>query len=228
MRLRERFARHGPAGLGDDALLALIIGTGSGQHKPLDTARRLLATFGSLSDIAAVEVAALTAQPGIGLARAVQLKASLEAGRRALLDTAERPELHSAADAYHHLRPLLAGQQREHLAALYVSHGRRLLAARILTIGNAQHTIVDPRQVYRPAIQLGAAGVIISHNHPSGDPTPSAADLAVTRRLVEVGVLVGIELLDHLIIGTARYVSLAAQGALPRRSLDRRAEPSPA
>ena len=228
MGLRERFARHGPAGLGDDALLALIIGTGSGPHHPLALGRRLLEEFGSLSGIAAAEVSAITALPGLGLARAVQLKAALAAGRRAMLDTDARPTLRSTSDAYQHLAPLLAGQQREHLAALYVSHSHRVLAVKILTIGSARHTIVDPAQVYRPAVQTGAAGVIIAHNHPSGDPTPSIADLAITHRLAEAGDMVGIPLLDHLIIGANRYSSLAALGLLARPLRDGRPEPSQA
>ena len=114
MRLMERFARHGSDGLGDDALLALIIGSGSGKQHPLALGRRLLEAFGGLSGLAAAEVRALTELPGIGLARAVQIKAALAAGRRALLDTNARPVLRNTTDAYVHLAPLLAGQQREH------------------------------------------------------------------------------------------------------------------
>jgi DNA repair protein RadC len=225
MQPRERFARHGAGVFGDDELLALIIGTGSGQHRPIDIARGLLGEFGSLAGLAAAEIGELTPLPGLGLARAVQIQAALQAGRRSLLSQESRPSIQSADAAWLHLYPVLAGQPRESLAALYLSHSHRLLALRLLTTGNDIHTIVDPRQIFRTAIRSGAAGLIIAHNHPSGDPTASSADLAVTRRLAEAGMVVGVELLDHLIIGAGRYVSLAEQGVLVRPSEDWRAQP---
>ena len=216
MRPRERFARHGPDGFGDDELLALIIGTGSGRLRAIDIARSLLTAFGGLSGLTGASVAEVEAVPGIGLARAVQLLAGLRVGRRALLDQQTRPLVASTQDAWQQLAPLISGQPQERLAALYISHSRRLLAARVLTQGNDLHTIVDPRQIFRPAIRCGATGVILAHNHPGGAPLPSAADLTVTRRLAEAGIVVGVELLDHLILGGGGYTSLAEQGVLVR------------
>lgn len=214
MQPRERFARHGAGVFGNDELLALVIGTGSGHHRPVDIARRLIETFGSLSGIVEAEIAELTVVPGIGLARAVQLMAALHAGRRSLLSQETLPTITHAEDAYRQLYPLLGGRGRESLAALYLSRSRRLLALRVLTTGNDSHTIVDPRQVFRPAIRAGAAGVILAHNHPSGDPAPSSEDLAVTRRLSEAGALIGVEVVDHLIIGAGVFASLAELGVL--------------
>ncbi len=216
MQPRERFTLQGPGVFGDDELLALIIGTGSRHHRPLDIARCLLEAFGSLAGLADAEIGELTPLPGLGPARAVQLKAALIAGRRSLLSEESRPLIQSADDAWRQLYPHLAGRPREALAALYLSHSHRLLALRILTTGSDRHTIVDPRQVYRAAVRAEAAGVIIAHNHPSGDPTASRPDLSVTRRLAEAGVVIGVELLDHLILGAGRYVSLAEQGLLAR------------
>lgn len=216
MQPRERFALHGPGVFGDDELLALIIGTGSKARGPVEIARSLLEAFGSLAGIADAEIGEITPLHGLGPARAVRLKAALVAGRRSLLSADPRPIIQTADEAWAQLCPHLAGQPRESLAALYLSHSHRLLALRVLTTGSDRHTIVDPRQVFRPAVRSGAAGVIIAHNHPSGDPTASSADLSVTRQLAEAGRVVGVELLDHLILGAGQYVSLAEQGALVR------------
>ena len=216
MQPRERFTLQGPGVFGDDELLALIIGTGSKDHRPIGIARCLLETFGSLAGIADAEIGEITVLPGLGPARAVQLKAALIAGRRSLLSEESRPLIQSADDAWRQLYPHLAGQPCESLAALYLSHSHRLLALRVLTTGSDRHTIVDPRQVYRAAVRAEAAGVIIAHNHPSGDPTASRPDISVTRRLAEAGAVIGVELLDHLILGAGRYVSLAEQGLLVR------------
>ncbi len=214
MQPRERFSRHGSDFFGDDELLALVIGTGSGTHRPLEISRSLLKRFGDLPGLAEASVAELTTTPGVGMARGGQLPAALHVGRRSLLTDQRAPVIRSAEDAYLELYAMLSGRKHEALAALYLSRGGRLLTLRLLTTGNDAHTIVDPRQVFQTALRCGAASVIIAHNHPSGDIEPSAADLAVTWRLVEVGALLGIPLTDHLIIGSGAFTSLAELGML--------------
>lgn len=210
MHPRERYARYGPTRFGDAELLALVFGAGT--PPTADLARGLLDRFGNLSRLAAADVAELTQIEGVGPARAVQLLAALQAGRRSLMPDIQQPLIRSAEDAYAQLYAEMSGQPSEMLFAIYLNRRRAALGVHRLTLGNESHTIVDPRQVYRRAVRVGAAGVIVAHNHPSGDAEPSAQDLAITRRLAEAGALLGISLVDHLIIGAGYYVSLAERG----------------
>ncbi|MEL6349515.1 MAG: DNA repair protein RadC [Myxococcota bacterium] len=210
MEPRERFTRFGPTRFGDAELLSLIIGAGAPAMAAV--ARTLLARFGDLSALADADVSELTQVPGLGPARAVQLLAAMEVGKRSMLPTLHKPQVRSAAEAYELLYAQLSGRPQEMLYAIYLNRRKAVLAVRQLTVGNDAHTIVDPRQVYRRAVRSNAAAVIVAHNHPSGDAEPSAQDLAVTRRLAEAGAVVGVELLDHLIIGAGCYTSLADRG----------------
>lgn len=207
---RDRCARFGTEPLADAELLALIF-----NQRSLAVPLALLEAHGDLAALSSAEAAELSQTPGVGLVRARQLLAALEAGRRALRCHRPRPRICTADDAYGQLYSEAAGQPRESLWGLYLNRRQVLLAQRRLTTGNDAHTIVDPRQVLRPAVQLGAASVIVAHNHPSGDPEPSAPDLLVTRRLVQAAGLLGIAVLDHIIIGDECYVSLAERGLLP-------------
>lgn len=202
--LKRRCALLGPERLADAELLALIL-----NQPGLDVPMALLDTHGDLASLSASSAAVLQQTPGVGPARAVQLVAALEAGRRALYSHTPRPNILTAADAFAVLYPEAGARPHEALWALYLNRRKALLAIRRLTVGSDAHTIVDPRQVLRPAVQLGAAALIVAHNHPSGDPDPSAQDIAVTRRLVQAASVVGVEVLDHLILGTGCYVSLA-------------------
>ena len=212
MDTRERFARFGASRFSDTDLLALVLGAGDGPSA--DAAQALLAHFGSLSGLADAEVAEVQAVPHIGLARAVQILAALRVGRRSLLPVESRPTIRSAQDAYIQIYAELSGLSSETFYALYLSRRRVLLGTRVLSVGNDANTIVDPRQVYQRAVRMGAAGIIVAHNHPSGDPTPSPQDILVTHHLAQAGDLLGVELLDHLIVGSGRFVSLAEQRLL--------------
>lgn len=215
MRARERYAQQGPDRFPDDELLALVIGLGDAQRSNLDIARDLLERFGDLRGALDAPVDGLMQVPGLGLARAVRVHAALHAGHRAARPRAVySAPLASPQDIWDVLAPMMAGLLVEELHALYLDRRARLLNHRVLTRGSADGTVIDPRQVFRPAVQMGVASVIVAHNHPSGDPTPSTQDITATRRLVAAGRLIGIELVDHLIVGHESWVSLRAEGLL--------------
>lgn len=215
MRRRERYAADGPGRLGDAELVALVLETGSARRTALAIAADLVDRFDGLGGLARRQPQELVDVPGVGLARAVRLHAALELGRRAVgppldLDPVTSPEL-----AYALLGPALQGLPDEELHGLYLDRRRRPVARRRLTRGSDGFTVVDPRQVYRIAVGVGAAAVILAHNHPSGDPTPSSQDRDVTERVARAGRVLGIPLLDHLVVGAGRYASFAAAGELP-------------
>jgi DNA repair protein RadC len=216
LRPRERYSHHGATRFGDAELLALIIGTGTAGLSALEIGAALLSRYGGVAALASAQVADLQRQPGLGLARAVRVHAALALGRRSL-DVSGDPTqpVRSPDDAHAQLGPGLRALPDEELHALYLDRRHRPRARRMLTRGSDGFTVVDPRQVFRPAVSLGASAVVLAHNHPSGDPTPSAQDREVTRRVAAAGRILGIALLDHLVIGDTDYVSLAEWGELP-------------
>jgi DNA repair protein RadC len=217
MQPRERYAEEGPSRFGDVELLALALGTGVAGHSSTAIAAELIDRFGHLGAVAQAEVAALASQTGIGAARAVRLLAAIECGRR--IGRARPPSgepILSPQAAWNHLGPALRHLPEEELHALFLDRRRRPLGLRQLTRGCDAFTVVEPRQIFRVAVGLGAAAVILAHNHPSGDPTPSPQDRDVTRRVAIAGRSLGIPLLDHLVVGAEGYRSLAGEGELPR------------
>ena len=215
MRPRERYASGGPDGLGDVELVALLLGTGAAGRSTLCIAGDLVSRFGGLRGLARAEPAELQGVPGVGQARAVRVHAALEVGRRAQVEGGARPEpVLTPDDAARWLRPALADLPHEELHGLYLDRRGRPLARRLLTRGSDGFTVVDPRQVFRPAVALGAVSVVLAHNHPSGDPTPSAMDREVTRRAGKAGAVIGVQLVDHLVVGGTQWRSLAEDGVI--------------
>lgn len=217
MRPRERYTATGGGEFGGHELLALLLGTGTAQQSSLEVAVALLDRFGDLRALGRAQVQELAGVHGVGPARAVRLHAAFELGRRALTapERFEAPVL-SAEAALAWLGPPLRGLTFEELHALYLDRRGRPLARRMLTRGSDAFTVVDPRQVFRPAVGLGAVAVVLAHNHPSGDPEPSSQDRDVTRRVAAAGRVLGVELLDHLVVADRGWTSLANQGCLER------------
>ncbi len=193
-------------------LLALVLGTGTATRSPRAIAAELVDTFGGPAGIAAAPVQALAEVHGIGPARAVRLHAACRLSRRA----ARHPgrALRTPHDAWLTFRPQLEGLPHEELHAAYLDTAGCLRLYRRHCVGTARFTFVDPPQILGPAVALGAASVVIAHNHPGGDPEPSAADLDSTRRLASAARTLGLPLLDHLVIGDGRFTSLAERGLL--------------
>ena len=212
-RPRERLLHYGPGSLSTAELIAILLRTGSRGENVLDLATRLLVEFGGLGGVLRATVSELSAVKGVGEAKAAQLKAGLELGRRLLIAAPhERPQITSPADAANLLMLEMGHLEQEHLRVLLLDTRNRVLASPVVYKGNVNTSVIRIAEIFREAIRHNSTAMIIAHNHPSGDPTPSPEDVRVTRQVVEVGNLVDIEVLDHLIIGQGRYVSLKERG----------------
>jgi len=212
-RPRERLARAGEGALSTVELLAIILRTGVGGENVLILAARLLSRSGGLPGLARASFAELVAERGLGKAKTAQLKAALELGRRILLAAPEdRFIVRSPADVAQLLMAEMAHLEQEHFRVLYLDTRNRLLGSETVYVGNLNASHIRVSEVFRDAVKRNCAAIIVVHNHPSGDPTPSPEDVEVTRQLVEAGDLLDIEVLDHLIIGQQRFVSLRERG----------------
>ena len=212
-RPRERLLHYGPESLSTAELLAILLRTGSRGENVLDLATRLQVEFGGLGGLVRATVSELSAVKGVGEAKAAQLKAGLEIGRRLLIAAPhERPQITSPADAANLLMLEMGHLEQEHLRVLLLDTRNRVLASPVVYKGNVNTSVIRIAEIFREAIRHNSTAMIMAHNHPSGDPTPSPEDVRVTRQVVEVGNLVDIEVLDHLIIGQGRYVSLKERG----------------
>jgi DNA repair protein RadC len=189
-------------------LLAVIIGG----NEQIETAERLLARFGSVHKLAQAHVNEIASLKGVGTVTALRLKAALALGRKLLEPQEDRPEINSPARAAEILMPRLSLLQQEYLVTLLLDTRNRFIEFVEVYRGSLNSSTVRIGEVYRAAIQQSAAGIVISHNHPSGDPTPSPEDVAVTRAIVQAGKLLDINCLDHLIIGQGRWISLKEKG----------------
>jgi len=215
-RPRERLRALGPAALSTAELLAIILGTGAPAQDVIGVAHALLADAGgSLRRLATRPGAAWQGQAGIGPAKAARLLAAFELGLRAAQEERPaRPRIKDPEDVVRLLGPRLRDLAVEEFHLLALDSQSQVLREVLVTRGILDSSLVHPREVFRPAIVEAAAGIIVVHNHPSGDPTPSAEDRAVTRQLVAAGRLLDLPLYDHVIVAGDRWVSLAAAGLL--------------
>jgi DNA repair protein RadC len=215
-RPRERLLRLGPRALSTTELLSILVSTGRRGRSALDLAGAMLAGSGpSLGDLARRTAAELGKTSGIGAAKAARVVAALELGRRLQEEgRGERFRIRAPADVYHWFAPRLSDLAHEEFHVLALDSGSAVLRDLLVTQGTLTSSLVHPREVFRGAIGEAAAGIVVVHNHPSGDPTPSPDDRAVTRQLVEAGRLLGIPVYDHIVIGHGRYLSFAESGLL--------------
>ncbi len=205
----NRVCEVGARSLSGVELLASLLQTGNA----LEQAAALIAKFGDLSGLINAEIAAITAIKGIGRAQAVRIKAALELGRRAFTDVPEeKPQIQSPGNAAALLMPTLGASPQELFVVLYLDTRNRVLEQETLYKGTLNTSVVRIAEVFRGAMARNCANIIVAHCHPSGDPSPSPEDIALTRRLVEVGKEIEIDVLDHLIIGKGRYISLREKG----------------
>ena len=215
-RPRERLLELGPQALNTAELLAIVLGGGSSHRSALSVGHMvLMAGHGSLRRLARQPVGALTSLGGVGQARAVMILAALELGRRMSLEgRAEGYPIRSPRDVYTFYAPRLEDLPVEEFHVAVLDTQRRIERDITVTRGILNSALVHPREVFRNAIAEGAAAVILVHNHPSGDPTPSSDDGIVTRQLVAAGRLLDIQVQDHVVIGRGRYVSFVEAGLL--------------
>ena len=212
-RPRERLAQAGEGALSTAELLAIILRTGLGGENVLAMATRLISKYNGLPGLARASFAELQAEKGLGKAKTAQIKAALELGRRMLLTSPEdRFAVRSPADVAQLLMAEMAHLEQEHFRVLYLDTRNRLMGSETVYVGSLNASHIRVGEIFRDAVKRNCAAIIVVHNHPSGDPTPSPEDVAVTRQLVEAGKLLDIELLDHLIIGQQRFVSLRERG----------------
>jgi DNA repair protein RadC len=214
-RPREKLANHGAASLGDNELLAVVLGQGNRLASSLDLANVVCERVGGVLGLTRTGFDALRRVPGVGAAKAAQMLAAVELGRRTLLRAAEpRVPFASPRELAAHLMPRFSARGVEQFGVVLLDARHRLLKAVPLTVGTLDCSLVHPREVFRVAFEGSAAAVVLFHNHPSGDPTPSEDDARLTWRLVAAGDLLGVDVLDHLVLADASYYSFREAGCL--------------
>lgn len=217
-RPREKLLKRGADALSDAELLALIMRTGDAVsgHSAIDLGRALLQKFGDLRTLAGATVAELCAVKGTGPAKAASIKAALEIAARINSDRLLmcRERFTAPDQIYHHYHYAFRDRRKEYFMALLLDGKNRIIREVQISEGSLNQSIVHPREVFNPAVRESAAAVILVHNHPSGDPTPSREDIEITRRLREAGDLMGIRVLDHIIVGDGGFLSFVSQGML--------------
>jgi DNA repair protein RadC len=214
-RPRERMKRYGAQALSHAELLAILLRTGTVAESAVSLAQRLLKECGSLRNLTDMTIEQLVSIKGIGIAKAMQIKAGIELGRRLSRSAMEEaPVIRNPQDAANLLMEELRYLKKEHFVCLFLNTKNQVIGQETLSIGSLNASIVHPREVFRAAIQKGCASILCAHNHPSGDPAPSPQDLEITERLVQAGKIIGIDVLDHLIIGDRTFVSLKERGLM--------------
>ena len=208
-RPREKLHRLGAAALGDNELVAVVFGSGQAATSALDLANQVLERTGGIDGLARARHDELTQLPGIGAARAAQVLAAVELGRRTLTRAdRHRVQITSPRMVAELLLPLYGNRPVEQFGVVLLDTKHRVMRTTIVTVGTLDASIVHPREIFREAAAAGAAAIVVFHNHPSGDPEPSGDDVALTHRLIAAGVLMGIDVIDHVILGNVRYCSM--------------------
>ncbi|QPC47051.1 RadC family protein [Mangrovibacillus cuniculi] len=212
-RPRERLLQAGAKALSNHELLAILLRTGSKKESVLQLANRLLQESDGLTLLGQMSADEMIAIKGIGEAKAVQLVAAIELGRRIQnLSFDDRYVIRSPEDGANYVMNDMRSLQQEHFVCLYLNTKNQVLHRQTIFIGSLNASIVHPREVFKEAFRRSAASIVCFHNHPSGDPSPSREDIEVTKRLVECGKIIGIEIVDHIIIGDNRFISLREKG----------------
>ena len=212
-RPREKLHRLGAGTLGDNELVAIVLGHGRPNQSALDLANMLLDGIGGIEALARARVDDLRSLPGIGPARAAQVLAAVELGRRTLTRAGrQRVQVTGPRSVAELLLPLYGNRPVEQFGVVLLDTKHRVMRTTVVTVGTLDASIVHPREIFREAAAAGAAAIVVFHNHPSGDPEPSDEDLALTRRLMAAGVLMGIEVIDHIVLANVGYCSMKEEG----------------
>jgi DNA repair protein RadC len=212
-RPRERLAMRGPGGLSAAELIAIVLGTGAGGRSSIELAEEALARHASIGALARASDAELASIPGIGVAKAARLAAAFELGRRSVADwPAGRWTIRSPGDVAQRLQHEMGRLEREELRVLSLNAKNVVQRVSTIYVGNVSSSLVRVGELFRDAVRLDASGVILAHNHPSGDPTPSPDDLHLTAEAIAAGRLLDVDVLDHVVIGHDAWISLRDRG----------------
>lgn len=212
-RPRERLISQGAESLSNQELIAILLRTGTKEESVLVLANRILSTVDTIQDLKNATIEEMMAVKGVGKAKAVQILAAVEIGKRLYRKhSIGRYTIRSPEDAAAYLMTDMSSLNQEHFVVLFLNVKNEVLHKQTVFIGSLNSSIVHPREIFREAVKRSAASIIVAHNHPSGHPSPSPEDIEVTKRLTEAGALMGIELLDHVIIGDHRFISLKEKG----------------
>ncbi|RDI44150.1 RadC family protein [Falsibacillus pallidus] len=214
-RPRERMANNGASSLSNQELLAIILRTGTKNESVIHLANRVLTHFDGFRLLKDASLEEMTAIKGVGEAKAIQIMAAVEIGRRiSNLTYDDRYVIRSPEDGANYVMNDMRFLSQEHFVCLYLNTKNQVLHRQTIFVGSLNASIVHPREVFKEAFRRSAASIICAHNHPSGDPSPSREDIEVTKRLAECGKIIGIDILDHLIIGDKKFISLKEKGYL--------------
>ncbi len=212
-RPRERMIQYGAENLSNADLLAILLRTGSAKESVVQLANKILSEMKSIQALYDVTIEELTKIKGIGPAKAIQIKAAIELGKRIVRHSPlEKIQIRSPKDVSDYLMEDMRYLKQERFLILLLDTKNNIIGKEEISRGTLNSSIVHPREVFKPAIKRSVSAIIVAHNHPSGDPTPSHEDIEVTKRLVEAGKILGIDVLDHVIIGDMRYISLKEKG----------------
>jgi len=213
-RPRERLQKYGSESLSAQEIIALILGRGISGESVMVTAQRLLSRFGNLKGLAGASLEELSQVRGIGLAKAAQIKAAVELASRleGTTEAWQNPLLKKPENIFELVKGNLKGKKKEHFLVVSLDTRSRLIKVSEVSVGSLDSSIVHPREAFKEAVSASAASVILVHNHPSGDTTPSEDDIKLTRRLAAAGEVMGIEVLDHIIVADNTYLSLKREG----------------
>jgi len=211
-RPRERLIKNGASALSDSELLAIILRTGSKKDNVINLSQRILGEY-NIKQLSQINITQLMKVHGIKESKAAQISACFEIARRLeSFNSVEKPKISSPEDVYRRLFPRMREQKKEMFIELCLDTKNQILKEEVISVGSLNANVVHPREVFKLALTESAAHIIVAHNHPSGDPTPSREDIEITKKLVETGNIMGITVLDHVIIGDGRHFSMKEAG----------------
>lgn len=214
-RPRERFLKYPKSTIANHELVAIILRTGSRQESVIELSKRILYKYDNLKALSNAPIKDLMKIKGIGTSKAIELLAAFELGKRVIKENFNvQVKLHSPESIYLYLKDDLEMKMQEHFIALYLNTKGELVKKETLFIGSLNSSLIHPRELFKHAVLNSAATIIVSHNHPSGDPTPSQSDIDITKLLHKNSIMMDIELLDHIIIGKDRYYSFKEKGII--------------
>jgi DNA repair protein RadC len=214
-RPRERLQKFGAEALSAQELLALVIGRGIPKKSVMNIAQELLVKFGNIKAISHATIEELSQIKGIGLAKAAQIKACFELGRREELEPEWKNfDIKDPETVVKAVRASIKDKAKEHFKLILLNHRNKIIGLSTISIGTLNASLVHPREVFKDAIKHSAASIVLAHNHPSGDPDPSEDDLTITKRLVEAGRILGIEVVDHIVIVKNGFFSFKEKGLI--------------